>query len=41
MVIESMRNSKIRPTEMFQALPTREFRAIMATDPNHAPKSDG
>ena len=41
MVIDSMRNSKIRPTEMFQAMPTREFRAIMAADPNHAPPRDG
>jgi CPA2 family monovalent cation:H+ antiporter-2 len=41
MIIDSIRNAKIRPTEMFRAMPTREFRAIMATDPNHAPKSEG
>ncbi len=41
MVIDTMRGLKTRPTEMFQALPTREFRAIMATDPNHGtPKKD-
>ncbi len=40
MVIESLRNSQIRPTESFRTLPTREFRAIMATDPNRASKEE-
>ena len=34
-VIESMRGSKILPTETFATLHTREFRAMMAPDPNH------
>jgi hypothetical protein len=40
MVIDSMRHSHFRPTETFQVLPTREFRAIMATDPNHVATKD-
>jgi monovalent cation:H+ antiporter-2, CPA2 family len=34
-VIAAMRNSGIQPTETFAALHTREFRAMMASDPNH------
>lgn len=34
-VVESMRGSKILPTETFAAVHTREFRAMMAPDPNH------
>jgi hypothetical protein len=34
-VIDAMRNDKIAPTETFAALHTREFRAMMAPDPNH------
>ncbi|MCC7052721.1 MAG: cation:proton antiporter [Gemmatimonadaceae bacterium] len=34
-VVESMRNHATRPTETFAALATREFRAMMAPDPNH------
>jgi monovalent cation:H+ antiporter-2, CPA2 family len=34
-VIDAMRNSKILPTESFPAIHTREFRAMMAPDPNH------
>jgi CPA2 family monovalent cation:H+ antiporter-2 len=41
MIIDSIRNAKIRPTETFRTLPTREFRAIMATDPNLASKEEG
>lgn len=35
MVIDSLRHVKIQPTETFAALHTREFRAMMASDPNH------
>ncbi len=35
LVIEAMRNAGLRPTETFPALHTREFRALMASDPNH------
>lgn len=34
-VIEAMRNTRIAPTETFAAMQTREFRAMMASDPNH------
>ncbi len=34
-VIDSLRGSKLLPTETFAALHTREFRAMMAPDPNH------
>jgi monovalent cation:H+ antiporter-2, CPA2 family len=34
-VIDAMRNSRVAPTETFAAMPTREFRAMMAPDPNH------
>lgn len=34
-VIAAMRNTGIQPTETFAALHTREFRAMMASDPNH------
>jgi len=34
-VIDTMRQMKIAPTETFAALHTREFRAMMAPDPNH------
>jgi len=40
LIIDSMRNVQTRPTEMFQALPTREFRAMMALDPNHVAKPE-
>jgi CPA2 family monovalent cation:H+ antiporter-2 len=40
LIIDSMRNVQTRPTETFQALPTREFRAMMAPDPNHASKPE-
>jgi monovalent cation:H+ antiporter-2, CPA2 family len=35
LVIDAMRNTRIAPTETFAALHTREFRAMMAPDPNH------
>ncbi len=39
-VIAAMRNTGVQPTETFAALHTREFRAMMAPDPNHpAPKA--
>jgi monovalent cation:H+ antiporter-2, CPA2 family len=34
-VIDAMRSMRIAPTETFAAMQTKEFRAIMATDPNH------
>ncbi len=34
-VIDSMRNAGIQPTETFATMHTREFRAMMASDPNH------
>ncbi len=34
-VIDAMRNSRIAPTETFAAIHTKEFRAMMAPDPNH------
>ena len=34
-VIEGMRSHATRPTETFAALATREFKAMMAPDPNH------
>ena len=40
LVIEAMRNAGIRPTETFPALHTREFRAMMASDPNHPAPRD-
>lgn len=40
LVIDSMRNAKIRPTETFPALHTREFRAMMAPDPHHPATPD-
>ena len=33
--IEGMRNSRIAPTETLAAMHTKEFRAMMAPDPNH------
>lgn len=39
LVIESMRNTKIQPTETFAALHTKEFRAMMSPDPNHPASS--
>ncbi len=35
LVIDAMRSDKIAPTETFAAVHTREFRAMMAPDPNH------
>ncbi|MES3034806.1 MAG: cation:proton antiporter [Gemmatimonadota bacterium] len=35
-IIESLRAAATRPTETFHALPTREYRAMMAADPNKA-----
>jgi CPA2 family monovalent cation:H+ antiporter-2 len=35
LVIEAMRNARIAPTETFAAMHTKEFRAMMAPDPNH------
>ena len=40
LVIEAMRHAGIRPTETFPALHTREFRAMMASDPNHPAPRD-
>ncbi|HYW49419.1 MAG TPA: hypothetical protein VE861_02370, partial [Gemmatimonadaceae bacterium] len=40
LVIAAMRNAAIRPTETFAALHTREFRALMATDPNHPARKE-
>jgi CPA2 family monovalent cation:H+ antiporter-2 len=39
-VIESMRHATLQPTETFATLHTREFRAMMAADPNHPPPPD-
>ena len=35
LVIDAMRNTRIAPTETFAAMQTKEFRAMMASDPNH------
>jgi len=32
-IIDSLRNATTRPTEMYQTLPTREYRAIIGADP--------
>ena len=40
MVIEALRGLTTRPAETFEALPTHEFRAIMAIDPNHNATKD-
>ena len=40
-IVESIRSAATKPTETFHALPTREYRAMMAADPNKPSTTDG
>jgi len=40
-IIDSLRNATTRPTEMYQTLPVRDSRAILAADSDSMAKTDG